>query len=227
VVGTAASEVLPLPAGPAGLLSTEVPSEVLATTHTEAASSAPAPEAESKARNRRRDRFGADVAAAARHYLNHKTTGFRSDCSGFAMAVFARVGVPIDGSTSSLWADLKAEGATHTRKEPRVGDLAFFDNTTDRNRNGRLDDGLTHIAVVISVEEDGTILMAHDGTGAGRAELYMNLHHPDVHISDRGKVLNNHLRGRRKGDRKGTKYMAGELWHGFATVDPKMDIAGL
>lgn len=176
---------------------------------------------------KRQGAIGASVASAARHYLKHPTSGFRNDCSGFVMAATARAGVPVSGSTKSLWEAFKSEGATHLRKEPRVGDLAFFDNTTDRNRNGRVDDPLTHIAVVIDVESDGTILLAHDGTGAGRAELRMNLQHPDVHINDRGKVLNNHLRGRRNSDPKATRYLSGELWRGFATIRPNTEVADL
>ena len=176
---------------------------------------------------KRRDKLGPAIAKAAEHYLSHPTNGFRNDCSGFVMACTARAGVPISGSTASLWEALKAEGATHYRKVPRPGDLAFFDNTTDRNRNGRVDDPLTHIAVVLLVEEDGTILLAHDGTSAGRSELTMNLHHPDIHINDRGKVLNNHLRGRRSSDSKKTRYLSGELWRGFATLSPRTELADL
>ena len=39
----------------------------------------------------------------------------------------------------------------HHRKVPRPGDLAFFDDTYDANHDGRTNDPLTHVAVVLSV----------------------------------------------------------------------------
>lgn len=165
-------------------------------------------------------RFGAAVAEAARHWLDHRPRGFRDDCSGFVMASLDRAGLPLAGNTASFWELAREHGAVHRHKEPRVGDLAFFDDTYDRNGNGRLDDELSHIAVVIDVAKDGTVLMAHSGTSRGRTTLTMNLHHPDVRHAEDGAVLNDYLRAKRSGDPKGTRYLAGELWRGFATLDP-------
>lgn len=153
---------------------------------------------------------GAPIAAAARYYLDHTPRGWRDDCSGFVCAVYDRAGIPLRGNTASLWAMAKEVGAVHRRKVPDVGDLAFFDHTYDRDGNGRLDDDLTHIAVVVAVEEDGTIVLAHNGTSAGRTETRMNLDRPDVHQAD-GRVLNDWLRG------GGDPALTGELWRGFAT----------
>lgn len=164
--------------------------------------------------------IGADVASAAEHYLTHTPKGYRSDCSGFVCAAVNRVGIPLEGNTRGIWEIAKANGGVHHRKTPELGDLVFFDQTYDRNRNGRLDDELTHIAVVMDIELDGTLVLAHGGTGRGRSTLRMNLEFPDVRTDPTGRVLNGYLRARSKSDPKRTEYLAGQLWRAFATVDP-------
>ena len=166
---------------------------------------------------RRSSRLGSKVADAAIYYLDHAPRGFRADCSGFVCASFERAGVDLGGTTRSLWDTGKAAGAIHKRKKPTPGDLAFFDNTYDRNKNGRLDDSLSHIAVVIEVRTDGTILLAHGGTGRGRATLTMNLHHPSETTARDGESINDWLRRKRADDPPSTRYLAGELWRGFAS----------
>lgn len=167
---------------------------------------------------RRQSATGHDIAQAARHYLNHSLDGYRDDCSGFVLAAVNRTGRAMNGNTASLWQDMDEDGTTHHRKVPNIGDFAFFDNTYDRNRDGRNNDDLTHIGVVIDVDEDGTITLAHAGTSAGRSELTFNLHQPNDHQAADGSVLNDYLRRRRSSDRAGTPYLAGQMWRGFATV---------
>jgi len=163
--------------------------------------------------------LGRRIAKAAAHYLDHRPRGFRDDCSGFVMAVLDRAGVPTSGSTRTFWASAKEQGTVHKRKRPRLGDLAFFDNTYDRNRNGRFDDDLTHIGVVIGVDDDDTITIAHAGTSRGRTLLTMNLRDPKVRRTEEGVVRNDYLRRRLSSDPGHFRYLAGELWRGFATVD--------
>jgi hypothetical protein len=105
----------------------------------------------------------------------------------------------------------------HRRKRPAAGDVAFFDNTYDRDDNGRYDDLLTHVAVVLEVARDGTILLAHDGTSQGKTTLTMNLLHPTEDTSPDGRRWNQALRSRRASDGPQVRYRAAELWHGFAT----------
>ena len=170
-----------------------------------------------------RSPLASDVANAASFYLKHAPSGFRNDCSGFVCAAFDRAGIDLSGSTRSMWEHARANGATHKRKRPKVGDLAFFDHTYDRNRNGRLDDDLSHIAVVIEVQDDGTVLLAHSGTSRGRATLTMNLLRPDDHSDESGKILNDWLRRKTSKDAPGTKYLAGGMWRCFASPEGLVD----
>jgi len=178
----------------------------------------PAPEPPPKAKKAK----GPDpVAVAAKHYLkNRPPSAYRADCSGFVDAVYARAGMDIQGNTRSYWAEARSAGAIHKRKSPAPGDLVFFDNTYDRDKDGRLDDELTHVGVVLDVDSQGTIRVAHDGTSKGRTILFMNLRNPSVASDNNGNVLNSYLRRRTSGDRAGTKYLAGELFRGFATWRP-------
>lgn len=158
---------------------------------------------------------GDAIADAARHYLTHAPAGFRDDCSGFVMAAYDRAGHPVSGNSRSFWDSAEAAGTTF-RKDPAPGDLAFFDDTYDRNHNGRRDDPLTHVAVVIEVERDGTIVMAHGGTSKGRTTLRMNLHHPHDRLGPDDVVWNDWLRARRRGEPENAAYLSAELFRGFA-----------
>lgn len=165
-------------------------------------------------------RYAERIVAAAEHWLEATPRGFRNDCSGFVMAVLDRAGTPIAGNTASFYELAKEQGLLHHRKEPRAGDLAFFDDTYDRDHDGKVDDPLSHIAVVLEVDRDGTILLAHGGTSRGRTTLTMNLRHPTEHEDADGRVINDWLRVKRSGDPPGTGHLAGELWRAFATLDP-------
>ncbi len=157
---------------------------------------------------------GQDIADAASWHLQHLPTLNRNDCSGLVESVFDKAGMAFPGNTASFWAEAERWGKTHKRA-PKPGDLAFFDYTYDKNGNDRVDDALTHIAVVRAVEADGTIVMVHKG-GKGITELRLNLDKPEVHIEN-GKVLNSYLRARDYGIPEGPR-MAGQLVRGFATM---------
>lgn len=166
-----------------------------------------------------RNPVGDKIASAAEYYLEHRPKGFRDDCSGFVSASLARAGVEVSGSSASLWALAEDAGTTSRKKTPRPGDIAFFDNTYDRNHNGRNDDELSHVAVVVAVDADGTIHLAQGGTGKGRTALVMNLRDPDRRTDDSGKEINGYLRRQSDADPHGTRYLASQLWRGFATFD--------
>ncbi|MEL6348617.1 MAG: CHAP domain-containing protein [Myxococcota bacterium] len=141
---------------------------------------------------------------------------FRYDCSGLVNAAYARAGIDLDGlNTAALFQRAKKENRFHRRKNPRPGDIAFFDNTWDRNGDRRLNDRLTHVAIVEKVDDNGTITLIHNG-GKGVKRTYMNLRHKGVNKRD-GVLLNSFLRYRRSNDRRRTKYLTGELWRGFAS----------
>lgn len=142
----------------------------------------------------------------------------RYDCSGFVLATYALADIPLSGNTRSMF-----ETATQRSllvSTPGLGDLVFFDNTYDRNSNKRLDDILTHIAIVVGVESDGTIEMVHLG-GSGITGLTMNLSHPTEHSSPTGKIWNSYLRVNRKGET--SPRLTGQLFKAFARFAQETD----
>lgn len=162
------------------------------------------------------------IAQAARRALATGTPGFRDDCSGFVSAVLTAAGVPADGDTSRFF-DLALEhGTLHHDPIPQVGDLVFFDDTHDRNRDGLWNDPLSHIGVVVDVSPEGVATFAHAGLGSGRALGVLDTRHPDVTHLD-GERVNTGLRNARPGDPAGSRYNAGALWVGFAHVEAGQD----
>ncbi|MED5372525.1 MAG: CHAP domain-containing protein [Myxococcota bacterium] len=178
---------------------------------------------EPKPRKPRRGRKGDGdkVAKAAGHYVGKKVMScggesFRYDCSGLVNVVHYKAGIDLRGLNSDgLWSMAQELGVDH-KGLPETGDVVFFDNTYDRNGNGRLDDKLTHVAVVESVDDDGTVHLVHKGS-KGVVRIVMNPEHPDQRLSPQGKEWNDWLRARKKGDSKSTQYFSGQLWVGSAS----------
>lgn len=157
-----------------------------------------APERKRQSPGRRGGKAGEKVAREVAAFVGTERflvdgETFRYDCSGMVEAAYAAAGCPVKGSSKDMFELARERGVLHTRKRPAVGDVAFFDNTYDRNGNGRRDDELTHVAIVEEVLEDGTIIMVHKGN-QGVTRLYMNLLRPDALQDDEGNPLNHHLR---------------------------------
>lgn len=161
------------------------------------------------------------IAAAAEGFvgdarLSVAGEAYRFDCSGLVEASLAKAGAPWSGSSAMLHDAARDQGLLHRRHLPAVGDIAFFDDTYDRDGNGALDDALTHSAVVVGVDDDGTVEMVHVGS-AGVVRLHMNLRHPHDRSGPDGALYNDYLRAKTRRDPPGTRYLAGELWVAFAS----------
>ncbi len=165
----------------------------------------------------RRGRAGRRVVRAAVGFIGAKRLVVRGekqryDCSGFVCAAHKQAGHPLRGNTRSLQELAKAEDVFHKRKRPTLGDVVFFHNTYDRNRNGKRDDLWSHIAIVETVDADGTITMVHKG-GKGVTRITMNLKRPHLRKDGDGKRLNSYLTNHKHGAK-----LAGELWSGFGSL---------
>jgi hypothetical protein len=150
--------------------------------------------------------------------LKQITRAVHDDCSGFVKLVYESEGVrladlPPDASAvRAIYRKSRASGALLKRAEP--GDLVFFRDTYDRNRDGLRNDGLTHVGIVESVEDDGTVVFVHRGR-AGIVRAHMNLLRPRSMRLD-GKAINDVLR---RPTRTTRAYLAGELFAGFASAE--------
>lgn len=142
------------------------------------------------------------------------------DCTGLVRAAWAETGVDLlaaavrgDNGVTAMYRLAQARGALEDGP-PSPGDLVFFRETYDRNRDGRFNDGLTHVAVVESVDADGTVTYVHRASsGVTRARL--NRSAPDLRASAGGSVLNDYLRPR---SRLSPAVLSGELFAGYASA---------
>ena len=186
------------------------------------ADASPPDDTRAPARRRRRggDSRGREVARTAASLIDHRRLlvhgeTFRYDCSGLVEAAHAGARIDLRGSSRSLYEQARSEGLLHKRKVPAPGDVAFFDDTYDRNHNRRRDDDLTHVAVVESVAADGTITLVHKG-GRGVTRIEMNLRRPGDRRDEDGRELNDYLRSSK--DKDGGPTLSGELWRAFGSL---------
>ena len=168
--------------------------------------------------------LGRSLARRAARLVGHRSLrdvsrAFPDDCSGFVRYVYARAGLdPLGPGESRPGASVAAElyrRAPHRRpaaSRPRPGDLVFFHDTYDRNRDGLVDDGITHVGLVESVAPDGRVTFIHRAS-KGIVRSHLDARHPTVRRDARRRVRNDVLRAR---DRKRRERLAGELLVGFA-----------
>ena len=93
---------------------------------------------------------------------------YGDDCTSFVRAIYEPLGVnllteaePGDNGVTAMWRFASHHGRIFEGGRPLPGDLVFFKETSDLNRDGQTNDGLTHIGLVEDVEPDGTVLVIH------------------------------------------------------------------
>ena len=154
---------------------------------------------------------------------------FNADCTGFVEAVYAGEGVPLRTLTrSAAPAERSGVSAVYRAMQrygvvfggggewPAPGDVVFWRDTYDRNRDGKADDGLTHVGIVEYVA-DGTVVFVHRGS-KGVARGAMNPDRP-AERSAGGVALNTPIR-KRDPRLSGVPALAGELFAGYGRLDP-------
>lgn len=136
--------------------------------------------------------------------------------AGYVVAVYEANEVPLGnaaaGSIADLYRKAQQTGTIYHSSRPAVGDLIFFHNTFDRNADGRQNDWYSHVGIVESVDEQGTIaLLSYLGGKVGRT--FMNLESPAL-AERAGKTLNTRM----KAESTGSEFLAGKLFAGFASL---------
>jgi len=151
---------------------------------------------------------------------------YAPDCSGFVRGVYATQRVDLYGGLGELdggngvgriFTHVVEHGRIHYGPTVHPGDLVFFHNTWDFNRDGLPNDPLTHVGVVETVDRDGTVVFV-SSVSEGIKRYRMNLSHPDRHKASDGRVLNDFLRRKHVGDAQGTYYLTGRLFAAFGTL---------
>jgi cell wall-associated NlpC family hydrolase len=138
------------------------------------------------------------------------------DCTGFVRWTTLASGEElVAGSAANMMAIASRARAMRRSGPPLPGDLVFFRDTYDRNRDRRRGDGITHIGVVERVEPDGTVVFVHRA-GSGVKQSRLNLRHPSEQRAGDGRTLNDYIR-RASGKRRAR--LTGEQFAGFANLD--------
>lgn len=171
-----------------------------------------------------------DVLATARELVGSrkvKVAGrtWPDDCTGFVEGVYARAGVSFrgagvagDNGVTALYRYARDHGRVFTRGKPKPGDLVFFRETYDQNRDGRRNDGLTHVGLVDEVASDGTVVVIHR-VRRGVVRYRMNLAKPSLRRDPRtGEVLNDMLRVPGAGK---MPVLTGQLFASYGSVLPE------
>ncbi|WP_043711160.1 CHAP domain-containing protein [Corallococcus macrosporus] len=171
----------------------------------------------------------AKVLATARSLVgktqvNLKGRKYPSDCTGLIVGVYAQAGVtfrgtvqPGDNGVTAMYRFARARGRVYTEERPTPGDLVFFNETYDQNRDGRRNDGLTHVGIVESVSASGTVTVIHR-VRRGVARYRMNLERPNLRRDPKtGEVLNDMLR--HPGPNR-APVLTGQLFGGYGSVLP-------
>jgi cell wall-associated NlpC family hydrolase len=155
--------------------------------------------------------------------------GTAADCTSYVQGVFAPLGVdllaaaaPGDSAISAMYRFARSHGRVFSSGRPQPGDLVFFRETYDRNRDGRTNDGLTHVGIVDTEEADGTVLVLHR-VGNGVVRYRMNLAQKDVRRDRGGRVLNDVLRVPGAAT---AEVLTGQLFVAYGSVLPSAAVAG-
>lgn len=157
-----------------------------------------------------------------RRRVTGTTHRYPADCTSVIRAAYDALGMnlmtsghPRDNGVTAILRFARSHGRLYSGGHPLPGDLVFFRNTYDRNHDGALDDGLTHIALVESEDRDGTLTLIHR-LRQGIVRSRMNLAHPRWHKDPvTGQILNDYLR---MGSGAIRERLTGELFSTFATL---------
>ncbi|MCY1030669.1 CHAP domain-containing protein [Corallococcus sp. BB11-1] len=149
---------------------------------------------------------------------------YRTDCTALVEATYAQAGVtfrgtlkPGDNGVTALYRYARANGRVYTEGRPVPGDLVFFRETYDQNRDGRRNDGLTHVGLVDKVDAEGTVTVIHR-VKRGVVRYRMNLARPHLPRDPKtGELLNDMLRSPGPGQ---THVLTGQLFAAFGSVLP-------
>ena len=154
-----------------------------------------------------------------------RSRNFRNDCSGFTRKVYSKFNIElfrlprhelksINGKwlngVELIWKYCKKHGKVFIRKTPKTGDIVFFDNTHDRNKNGSYDDYFTHVGIVVKVDKDKTIHYIHKATSGVKISK-LNMKYKNKRKYGK-KEINSYLR------RRGKYRLSGQLLRGFGSI---------
>jgi len=167
------------------------------------------------------------LAEGARFVLGKKSLYIRGrhfamDCTGTVLAIYWYAGVDLSqdfnkvrgNGVTRVYQTLRRRDLLYSTSHPLSGDIIFWDNTYDEGGDGA-PNPLSHMGMVVSVDERGTISYVHYHIRRGITVDYMNLQNPNVQARmENGsmKVINSPLRLAVPGKPHAARWLAGQLY---------------
>lgn len=152
---------------------------------------------------------------------------FTMDCTGLIRAVFYAGGIDLakdfykyeGNGVKRIYYSLKEREALHDLKVPQIADVIFWDNTWDRNGDNVFgNDPLTHIGIVVQVDDDGTVHYIHQNYVMGVTIESMNLYNPTLFMNGEGKVINSAMYINSSFGKHPEHWLSGDLFKRFGGV---------
>ena len=151
---------------------------------------------------------------------------FRRDCSGYVEAILGTLGHDVSQFTNSyglrtngvsqIHEYVERSGSIYKDELPKKGDLIFFSNTYDVNRDGKQNDGLSHIGVVTAVDSEGTVSFKHVIRNGVETD-YINVSKPTLHTYN-GRIINSYIR--RASKNAAYPALTSQLFDFFGSLNP-------
>jgi hypothetical protein len=138
---------------------------------------------------------------------------FNMDCSGVILAIYYRAGINLlprlsdyrGGGVQRLYALMEEGQLLYKQTILAPGDMLFWDNTYDRDNDGKMNDPLTHVGMVVSADNRGNIRYIHYHYKKGIILANMNLMNPD------DLDLNSPMRARNSEEGHATLWLSSHL----------------
>jgi hypothetical protein len=151
---------------------------------------------------------------------------FNMDCTGAVLAIYYYAGIDLardfnrytGNGVTRLYKSLEAEELLYDTHYPVTGDIIFWDNTYDRNEDGKWNDPLTHVGMVMNVSADGDVEYVHLNYRKGIIIENMNLRHPEIHQQmekGRMRIINSPIRMKQRGKAHPENWLSGQLYKIF------------
>jgi hypothetical protein len=151
---------------------------------------------------------------------------FNMDCTGTILAIYYYAGIDLardfnrytGNGVTRLYRSLEAEQLLYDTPHPVTGDIIFWDNTYDRNEDGKWNDPLTHVGMVMNVSADGNVEYVHLNYRRGIIIENMNLRQPEVYQRmERGqmRIINSPMRMKQAGKPHPENWLSGQLFKIF------------
>ena len=149
---------------------------------------------------------------------------FGMDCSGIVLALYWYAGIDLSkayndysgGGVTRIYHYLEDKDLLYRTLMPVPGDIIFWDNTYDKNKDGKPDDTLTHVGMVVAIDKIGNIDYIHHNYRKGIVLERMNLNNPDTYslaVNGEQIIVNSAMRMR--GSPGFDKWLSSQLYRQF------------